>query len=79
MEINALTLCLFSFGSSLVIRAIDFPSLRSFMIAKDRVHHLVSGHGMAWPDDLPRERDTMRTELGCSIQPHVMVGQSLVE
>lgn len=51
MEINALTLCLFSFGSSLVIRAIDFPSLRSFMIAKDRVHHLVHAQSLTYREE----------------------------
>jgi len=39
--------CLFSYGSSLMFQSITFPSLRSFINAKDRVYHFVPAHGIS--------------------------------
>lgn len=46
-ERNALTDRLFSYGSLLVIQSINFPSMRSFINAKDRAHDFVQAHGIA--------------------------------
>lgn len=41
---KALTNCLFSYESSLVIQPIDIPSLPSFIKAKERVHDSSPAH-----------------------------------
>jgi len=46
-ERNALTDRLFSYGSLLVIQSINFPSMRSFINAKERAHGFVQAHGIA--------------------------------
>jgi len=45
-ERNALTDRLFSYGSLLVIQSINFPSMRSFINAKERAHGFVQAHGI---------------------------------
>jgi len=39
-------ICLFSYGSSLVIQSINFPVSRSFIYAEARVRHFVPARGI---------------------------------